>query len=78
MSYEYKESIISDLVDMLELPSGVWKYTQKLNELHEVYAKAEAFDKIQEHFGHLHTPQGVKVYFVETVIENVKCELEEN
>ena len=46
MSYEYKESMKEDLQHLYEIPTGVWKYKEKLSELDEVYAKAQAFDEI--------------------------------
>ena len=46
MSYEYKESLKEDLQHLYEIPTGVWKYKEKLSELDEVYAKAQAFDEI--------------------------------
>lgn len=46
MSYEYKESMKEDLQHLYEIPTGVWKYKEKLDELDEVYAKAQAFDEI--------------------------------
>ena len=46
MSYEYKESMKEDLQHLYEIPTGVWKYKEKLEELDEVYAKAQAFDEI--------------------------------
>ena len=46
MSYEYKESLKEDLQHLYEIPTGVWKYKEKLEELDEVYAKAQAFDEI--------------------------------
>ena len=58
MSYEYKESMKEDLQHLYEIPTGVWKYKEKLEELDEVYAqaakadeyeaKAKAFDRIVE------------------------------
>ena len=58
MSYEYKESMKEDLQHLYEIPTGVWKYKEKLEELDEVYAqaakadeyeaKAKAFDKYLE------------------------------
>ena len=47
MSYEYKESMKEDLQHLYEIPTGVWKYKEKLEELDEVYAKAQAFDYIK-------------------------------
>ena len=46
MSYEYKESLKEDLQHLYEIPTGVWKYKEKLSELDEVYAKSQAFDEI--------------------------------
>lgn len=46
MSYEYKESMKEDLQHLYEIPTGVWKYKEKLEELDEVYAKSQAFDEI--------------------------------
>ena len=46
MSYEYKESLKEDLQHLYEIPTGVWKYKEKLEELDEVYAKSQAFDEI--------------------------------
>ena len=46
MSYEYKESMKEDLQRLYEIPTGVWKYKEKLEELDEVYAKSQAFDEI--------------------------------
>ena len=46
MSYEYKESVKKDLQHLYEIPTGVWKYKEKLEELDEVYAKSQAFDEI--------------------------------
>ena len=48
MSYEYKESMKEDLQHLYEIPTGVWKYKEKLEELDEVYAKAQAFDVVIE------------------------------
>ena len=48
MSYEYKESMKEDLQHLYEIPTGVWKYKEKLEELDEVYAKADAFDRYIE------------------------------
>ena len=48
MSYEYKESMKEDLQHLYEIPTGVWKYKEKLEELDEVYAKAQAYDDIME------------------------------
>lgn len=45
MSYEYKFKIELDLEHLSELQTGVWKYEEKLDELDEVYVKAQAFDK---------------------------------
>ena len=59
MSYEYKESMKEDLQHLYEIPTGVWKYKEKLEELDEVYAqaakadeyeaKAKAWDKYKAH-----------------------------
>ena len=59
MSYEYKESMKEDLQHLYEIPAGVWKYKEKLEELDEVYAqaakadeyeaKAKAWDKYKAH-----------------------------
>ena len=59
MSYEYKESMKEDLQHLYEIPTGVWKYKEKLSELDEVYAqaakadeyeaKAKAWDKYKAH-----------------------------
>ena len=59
MSYEYKESMKEDLQHLYEIPTGVWKYKEKLEELYEVYAqaakadeyeaKANAWDKYKAH-----------------------------
>ena len=59
MSYEYKESMKEDLQHLYEIPTGVWKYKEKLSELDEVYAqaakadeyeaKAKALDKYKAH-----------------------------
>ena len=46
MSYEYKESMKEDLQHLYEIPTSVWKYKEKLEELDEVYAKSQAFDEI--------------------------------
>ena len=46
MSYEYKESMKEDLQHLYEIPTGVWRYKEKLEELDEVYAKSQAFDEI--------------------------------
>ena len=46
MSYEYKESMKEDLQHLYEIPTGVWKYKEKLEEPDEVYAKSQAFDEI--------------------------------
>src|SRR5699024_1668985 len=46
MNYEYNESLKEDLQHLYEIPTGVWKYKEKLEELDEVYAKAQAFDEI--------------------------------
>ena len=35
-----------DLQHLYEIPTGVWKYKEKLEELDEVYAKSQAFDEI--------------------------------
>ena len=42
MNYEYNESLKEDLQHLYEIPTGVWKYKEKLEELDEVYAKAAA------------------------------------
>lgn len=48
MSYEYKESLKEDLQHLYEIPTGAWKYKERLEELDEVYAKAQAFDDVIE------------------------------
>lgn len=75
MNYETKKEIEQILLDEhAHISHGEYIF----EELNEVYIKAQAFDDIQEHYQHSHTPQGVKVYFVESKIELVKNELEEN
>ena len=47
MSYEYKESMKEDLQHLYEIPTGVWKYKEKLSELDEVYAQAAKADEYE-------------------------------
>ena len=47
MSYEYKESMKEDLQHLYEIPTGVWKYKEKLEELDEVYAQASKADEYE-------------------------------
>ena len=47
MSYEYKESMKEDLQHLYEIPTGVWKYKEKLEELDEVYAQATKADEYE-------------------------------